>query len=871
MLPLEKNDLRNILNYLKYNEIKTLELDPDSLTKEQALEISKALYRNTSLDETSRENVKKVINFVLGEDYLALHKATENGDFAEVERLISQGFNVDQESRSGATPLYVALKNNHIDLAKRLIELGANINHQFENGENLLWLAIFDGHTEVVKKLIELGTNVNQVVVFLNALHFAASLGRTDVLEVLVKNGIDVNRTSQSGFTPVHYAFTNNKIESVEKLISLGATADQNIVYYLEYVKNQEKARTTTYTTNFVERKYYSKSADPLEGDIDQEMVQEMADQEITLLHVASYYNKLEAVKKIIAKRIDIDQKTKTEAGFTALYIAAQNGHLEVVKELIKANANVNLGTDDDGTTPAWIAACNGHFDILVELIKANADIDQPRADGQTPLDIAILKGHQIIIELLKSTKVEISLKESDPQNGLLPQEISEDETQSSTQISPQFEGQTQTILLKITDLEKKQWELIEQINLLKTTKTSNTEAQLKQEELTTIRLDLSRLNEDLKTLESTKNIAQNLQHKFKEAQLKGGFLYGDDAKNRLYLSGSGADEYDREQIADQIAKIKSDPQKARLYTDLQLQINSIIRAIQNASITNASFNISAKRKIYNFTQNIIGSAPFGNFANCVIDALITMVDEKDFEAKCHKIAKLAGDGGASIDLLSEELARKMVMDEEILDNIQKIINHQADLEQSNPIHKLIGGIKKQIPNIQEQLAKNKLAGISEPAYLMTTMLLGTIFNDQKHFNEKVEINTQLASRLVAQLKEVTIEVKNNLPKIRQAPKKVGSKIASLRSKFDPSITSEAPQKKQPFVMDWDEDEEVKKDPSILSTQVKRLETEVETIKISIERLTRQSPQTAPKSPEASARISGSRLKPPIPEMDLPK
>ena len=58
------------------------------------------------------------------------------------------------------------------------------------------------------------------------------------------------------------------------------------------------------------------------------------------------------------------DQGT-TDDGATPLYIAAQNGHLEVVRFLVESGANKDQGTTDDGTTSLYIAAHEGHLEVV--------------------------------------------------------------------------------------------------------------------------------------------------------------------------------------------------------------------------------------------------------------------------------------------------------------------------------------------------------------------------------------------------------------------------------------------------------------------------------------------------------------------------
>ena len=81
-----------------------------------------------------------------------------------------------------------------------------------------------------------------------------------------------------------------------------------------------------------------------------------------------------------------------TQDGKSVLMIAAKYGHSEVVVELIKAKANLdlrnnvrhahhqymtsNLVITQDGESALMIAAKCGHSKVVVELVKAKANLD---------------------------------------------------------------------------------------------------------------------------------------------------------------------------------------------------------------------------------------------------------------------------------------------------------------------------------------------------------------------------------------------------------------------------------------------------------------------------------------------------------------
>ena len=66
--------------------------------------------------------------------------------------------------------------------------------------------------------------------------------------------------------------------------------------------------------------------------------------------------------------------------GFTALGVAAKDGHLDVVKELIASGADINAPSRSVHTA-LYNAAQNGHLDVLKELI-AKVRISMPEAKG---------------------------------------------------------------------------------------------------------------------------------------------------------------------------------------------------------------------------------------------------------------------------------------------------------------------------------------------------------------------------------------------------------------------------------------------------------------------------------------------------------
>ena len=108
-----------------------------------------------------------------------------------------------------------------------------------------------------------------------------------------------------------------------------------------------------------------------------------MADQVKLLLNVPQKNNEVE-VEQMINPLVDDDINMTDRNGNTPLYMAAENGHHEVVAALINARA-VDLA-EKDGSTPLYMAAENGHHEVVAALINARANVDLAAKDGSTPL-----------------------------------------------------------------------------------------------------------------------------------------------------------------------------------------------------------------------------------------------------------------------------------------------------------------------------------------------------------------------------------------------------------------------------------------------------------------------------------------------------
>jgi ankyrin repeat protein len=75
-----------------------------------------------------------------------------------------------------------------------------------------------------------------------------------------------------------------------------------------------------------------------------------------------------------------------TSGGLTPLMLAVRQGHVDSVRALLDAGADVNQVGAGDKTSPLLIATINGRFDIARELLERGADPRLAADNGVTPL-----------------------------------------------------------------------------------------------------------------------------------------------------------------------------------------------------------------------------------------------------------------------------------------------------------------------------------------------------------------------------------------------------------------------------------------------------------------------------------------------------
>ena len=251
----------------------------------------------------------------------------------------------------------------------------ADIDAKDEYGRTRLVLAIIDGDIGRAKALILAGADVHGARVRGNErtpLHYAASYGHIEIVQMLIAAGADVNAEGGRSGTPLYLAANGGHLGIVEILLTAGAEVTPR-----SDLNNPLRAATSHGHVEIV-RVLISAGAEVNGAD---------RYRSTPLLIAAGRHS--EIVEMLLAAGAHVN--TVDDYGRTPLHRAAESGQIEIVKMLIAAGALVNT-EDERGGTPFLDAAARGFFDILAALIAAGADATATNDQGRTALHMVVRK-----------------------------------------------------------------------------------------------------------------------------------------------------------------------------------------------------------------------------------------------------------------------------------------------------------------------------------------------------------------------------------------------------------------------------------------------------------------------------------------------
>ncbi|KAL3624321.1 hypothetical protein CASFOL_033137 [Castilleja foliolosa] len=357
-------------------------------------------------------------------DVTALFVAVTNGNSSFVRKLLSVGADVNQRLFWGFATSAAAREGHH-DILEILLKAGASQ----PACEEALLEASNHGYSQLVELLMK--TDLIRPHAALHALVTACCRGFVDVVDALIKCGVDANATDRillQSFNPSLHtnadctalvaAIVGRQISVVDLLLKSGVKTDVKVqlgAWSWDIATGEEfrvgAGLAEPYPLTWCAVEYFEAT-----GIILQTLVEHVSPETPhygrTLIHHAILCNNDLAVKALVKRGADFETPVKTTARkneFRPIHMAARLGLSKILQTLIDSGCELNSKTET-GETAVMISVRYQHEDCLKVLAKAGADF------GVGPIATSnhwYLGFQKALLEVIRTGTVPISTDES--------------------------------------------------------------------------------------------------------------------------------------------------------------------------------------------------------------------------------------------------------------------------------------------------------------------------------------------------------------------------------------------------------------------------------------------------------------------------
>ena len=318
---------------------------------------------------------------------LALLEAVTAGHNEAVEFLLQlETVNIDHTNEEGKTALMLACERGHEDIVHSLLSAGANVNLQDNNGWTALMRAVRHNRISIINMLLQADAWLKLPNGPTEILMKACKSGDIQRVKLLLKDKVDPNTINKDGKTALMLASERGHEDIVHSLLSAGANV------FLQDNKRWAAPMAAIYNTSTIDKILMNACQ---RGDTEDKLL----------------------VKLLLIDKVD--PNTKNKEGLTALMLACERGHEDIVHSLLSAGANVNL-QDINGWTALMRAIRHNHISIINMLLQANANPHMKTSNGSNALIIASVDGHYEVVRLLISIGVDYKYQQEDGGNAFM-------------------------------------------------------------------------------------------------------------------------------------------------------------------------------------------------------------------------------------------------------------------------------------------------------------------------------------------------------------------------------------------------------------------------------------------------------------------
>lgn len=147
-----------------------------------------------------------------------------------------------------------------------------------------------------------------------------------------------------------------------------------------------------------------------------------------TAMHMAARRGHVEILRLLV----EGGASTEPESGRRPIHLAAQGGHAVAVELLLDRGASRDL-VSRDGYAALHLAAENGHLDVVVMLISQGDDVNRATNEGWSSLHLASRRGHSTVVRVLLAARAQVDKTATDGEWTALHSSVEADQAKVAT------------------------------------------------------------------------------------------------------------------------------------------------------------------------------------------------------------------------------------------------------------------------------------------------------------------------------------------------------------------------------------------------------------------------------------------------------
>ncbi|XP_071085279.1 uncharacterized protein [Haliotis cracherodii] len=347
----------------------------------------------------------------------AIAIATLQGDLETVKHLLEENEKSLTSNVEGYTLLHLAATLSHEDIVDELLQRRIEVNKSSEGGFTALHGASITGASSVVEKLINRGADVARLANGFSPLHFASMYGQTNVARVLIQHQADIQMKGYHQWSPLHVASIHNQPDIVLLLLEHNADIEalsedlSTPLVFATYLNNMNIADILL--AHGADLHPRGMSYHPLLGiallghpEAANNLFQRGARVDhvsavgVSALHGAAYMGAMDVLKCLLENHANPNLKL-----FEGISPKEKSIITKHVEKWCKSTPgkDINLRRYDGGSA-LHVAVDMGYTDMVRLLLKSDADRNLRNLKNETAVDIAREKEFSDIVRLLESS-----------------------------------------------------------------------------------------------------------------------------------------------------------------------------------------------------------------------------------------------------------------------------------------------------------------------------------------------------------------------------------------------------------------------------------------------------------------------------------